>query len=213
MKRLLTERDVLDLLKRNANVIVIEQGTVITPLALDRIKRAGARIQWNDPTLQHDLFSSTPKDNIFPALALGSDHTGFKVKNEVAKSLQPTGITLLDVGCFSEESCDYPDFAAAVCAKILKNEAAGGILFDATGIPSAITANKFNGIRAAVCYNEFSALSARSHNNANILVVGARTLGIETISGIVKVFLNTRFEGGRHQRRLDKITHIEEIRK
>ena len=108
-----------------------------------------------------------------------------------------------------EKSCDYPDFAEAVSEKVQLGKVDCGLIIDATGIPSAITANKLEGIRAATCYNEFSAKSARSHNDANVLVLGAKTLGEETIKSIVDVWLNTSFEGGRHQRRLDKITGIE----
>lgn len=213
MSKLITERDVLELIKKNSDILVIPKGCVITPLALDRIKISGLRVQYEDPALNEDVFSPVHKNKLFPSLAVGSDHTGYKMKIEVSNLIKTHGVTLADVGCYNEESCDYPDYTAAVCAKILKNEATGGILFDATGIPSAITANKFTGIRAATCYNEFSALSARSHNNANVLVLGARTLGIETVKTIIDRFLTTPFDGGRHQKRLDKISRIEEIRK
>ncbi|OGU61030.1 MAG: ribose 5-phosphate isomerase B [Ignavibacteria bacterium RBG_13_36_8] len=143
-------------------------------------------------------------------MAIGSDHTGFKLKAEISKFLKERKYLVTDVGTFTEESCDYPDIAYTVAKKVAANEVDFGVLIDATGIPSAITANKVKGIRAATCYNEFSAQSAREHNNANVLVVGAKSLDEESIKTIIDVFLKTEFGGGRHQRRLDKITEIEE---
>ncbi|MDP3150168.1 MAG: ribose 5-phosphate isomerase B [Ignavibacteria bacterium] len=142
-------------------------------------------------------------------VVLGCDHTGLTVKNLLIKILIEKGFKIQDVGTFDEVSCDYPDFAYAAAKKVKSGEADFGIIVDATGIPSAITANKIKGIRAATCYNEFSAKSAREHNNANILVVGAKALGEETIKGILETWLTTKFGGGRHQKRLDKITEIE----
>ncbi|OGU46665.1 MAG: ribose 5-phosphate isomerase B [Ignavibacteria bacterium GWB2_36_8] len=143
---------------------------------------------------------------------MGSDHTGFKVKNILSKIITEKGFEVIDVGTFDEKSCDYPDFALAVAEKVQSMSVDFGIIVDATGIPSAITANKLKGIRAATCYNEFSTRSAREHNNANVLVLGAKALGEETIKSILEVWLNTNFGGGRHQKRLDKISDIERNR-
>ncbi len=142
-------------------------------------------------------------------IIIGSDHTGFEMKSKLIVFLNKKSLSVLDVGTKSGESCDYPDFAFEVGKKVALNDADRGILLDATGIPSCITANKIPGIRAATCYNEFSAKSSREHNNSNILVLGAKTLGEETIYSIVDVWLKTNFLGERHQRRLDKITGIE----
>ena len=119
------------------------------------------------------------------------------------------GFEVIDAGTFDETSCDYPDYAKKVALQVTSGESNFGILIDATGIPSAITANKIKGIRAATCYSNFSAKSSRAHNNANVLVVGSKTLGDETVKEIVSEWLATDFEGGRHQKRLDKITDIE----
>jgi len=119
------------------------------------------------------------------------------------------GFNLSDAGTFDEKSCDYPDFAKIVATGVAKDNYDRGIIIDATGIPSAITANKYKGIRAATCYNSFSAKSSRAHNNSNVLVIGAKALGEETIKLIVDEWLSTKFEGGRHQKRLDKISDIE----
>ncbi|RKY93890.1 MAG: ribose 5-phosphate isomerase B [Ignavibacteriae bacterium] len=142
-------------------------------------------------------------------ISIGSDHTGFKMKNILIKYLGERGFQLNDEGTFDEKSCDYLDFAKAVALKVATGNADFGIILDATGIPSSITANKIKGIRAATCYNAFSAKSAREHNDANVLVLGAKSLGEETIKTIIEVWFSTNFAGGRHQRRLDKISSIE----
>ena len=124
--------------------------------------------------------------------------------------MQVLGFKVKDFGTFSKESCDYPDFAREVAKNVAFKKAGFVILLYATGIPATITANKVPGIRAATCYNEFSARSAREHNNSNIIVLGAKSLGEETIKSILKVYFSTKFLGGRHQRRLDKISNLEQ---
>ncbi|NMB80861.1 MAG: ribose 5-phosphate isomerase B [Ignavibacteria bacterium] len=143
-------------------------------------------------------------------IVVGSDHTGVKVKKLVVEFLKSKLYEVLDVGTYSEESVDYPDIAFNVANRVVNKEFELGIIIDATGIPSAITANKIPGIRAATCYNEFSAKSSREHNDANILVLGAKAVGEETIKSIIDVWLNSNFLGDRHQRRLDKIKAIED---
>ncbi|MCE1188639.1 MAG: ribose 5-phosphate isomerase B [Ignavibacteria bacterium] len=207
MKKLITEQDILNLLKSGSTIFVKEKDMVLTPLALDRIKIAGIMI--SDGTTQTTRPVSSVNDYQFKSIVVGSDHTGFSVKKEIIGYLQKEGFIVTDIGCYSEESCDYPDFAIAAAQKVQKKEIELALLFDATGIPSAITANKLKGIRAVTLYNEFSAKSARSHNNANVAVLGAKTLGIETIKSILHTFLTTAFEGGRHQKRLDKIHLLE----
>ncbi|PKL82417.1 MAG: ribose 5-phosphate isomerase B [Ignavibacteriae bacterium HGW-Ignavibacteriae-3] len=142
-------------------------------------------------------------------IVIGSDHTGVKMKKILYDYLAEKGLELSDVGTFTEDAVDYPDIAYNVANRVSVGEATYGIIIDATGIPSAITANKIPGIRAATCYNEFSAKSSREHNNANVLVLGARALGEETIKSIADVWLSSGFLGDRHQKRLDKIAAIE----
>ena len=206
MTKLITEEDVAKAIKRGSKVIVAEKGSIITPLALDMIRSKKLTIIEKEI---HDYSSSSSVNFHFKKIAIGSDHTGFKVKNILIKYLTEKSYHVYDLGTMDEKSCDFPDFAEAVAEKVQQSKVDCGLIIDATGIPSAITANKLEGIRAATCYNEFSAKSARSHNDANVLVLGAKTLGEETIKSIVDVWLNTSFEGGRHQRRLDKITGIE----
>ena len=206
MNKLITEEDVAKAIKRGSTVIVAEKGAIITPLALDLIRNKKLTVIEKEI---HNYSSSSSVKFPFKKIAIGSDHTGFKVKNLLIKYLTEKSYQVYDLGTMDEKSCDYPDFAEAVAEKVQLGKTDCGFIVDATGIPSAITANKLEGIRAATCYNEFSAKSARSHNDANVLVLGAKTLGDETIKSIVNVWLNTPFEGGRHQRRLDKITGIE----
>jgi ribose 5-phosphate isomerase B len=141
-------------------------------------------------------------------IAIGSDHAGIKLKDKIKKSV--ADIEFIDVGAFSEESTDYPDHIAKVALAVQSGSADLGIGICGTGIGASIVANKFNGIRAALCTNEFMAEMSRRHNNSNILILGARITD-ETLSvAIVKKWLETPFEGGRHQRRLDKISSIED---
>lgn len=142
---------------------------------------------------------------------LGSDHGGYDLKNAILVHLKEQGIETEDVGCFSRESCDYPDYAVKVAEKITGNEdEVLGILCCGTGIGISIAANKVRGIRAACCSDCFSAKYTRMHNNANILCMGGRVVGPGLACMMADLFLNTPFEGGRHQRRVDKISAIEE---
>ena len=207
MKKLITEQDVVNTINNGSKVVIAGKQSIITPLAADMIRKHKLTIIEKDV---HSDFSSSATVNFpFKKITVGSDHTGFKIKNLLIKLLTEKGYQVYDEGTFDEKSCDYPDFAESVAEKVKRKEVDCGIIIDATGIPSAITANKIEGIRAATCYNEFSAKSSRSHNDSNILVLGAKSLGEETIKSIVDVWLKTSFEGGRHQRRLDKIHGIE----
>ncbi len=208
MKRLLTELDILKFAKTGKKVLFVEKNTLITPMAIDKAKILGIVVEYGTPPANTVDQGARPPLQ-FLKLAIGSDHTGYKTKLEILPFLAEAGVICVDVGCNSEASCNYPDFAIAVAQKVIKRDVDAGIVFDATGIPSCITANKIKGIRATTCYNEFSALSARSHNNSNIITLGAKALGIETIKSILKVWLRTPFEGGRHQTRLDKISALE----
>jgi len=206
MKKLWQEEDILRLAKEGKHSVEIGKGDIITPLALDRIKTLGIKIIDSSFTKDESNVSS----GVIKKIAIGSDHTGFELKKILTGILKEKSYFIIDVGTFNNESCDFPDFAHEVAQKVYLKEADRGIIIDATGIPSAITANKMPGIRAATCYNEFSARSSREHNDSNILVVGAKALGEETVKSILEVWFNTDFAGGRHQKRLDKIKNIEE---
>jgi ribose 5-phosphate isomerase B len=142
-------------------------------------------------------------------IVLASDHAGFKLKEFIKSALEAEGYGVLDVGTFSEESVDYPDYARLGCLEIVNGRAELGILICGTGIGMSIAANKIKGIRAAHCSNIYEAVMARRHNNANVLCLGSRVVGDEHAYAIVKTFLFETFEGGRHTRRIEKIAELE----
>lgn len=142
-------------------------------------------------------------------IALGNDHRAVKLKNVIMKFIESEGHTSINCGCDTNDSVDYPDFASLVADKILREEAELGILMCATGIGMSIAANKHRGIRAALCCSPDMAARSRQHNDANILCMGADFVDIDTALKIVSSFIKTGFEGGRHQRRLDRIAEIE----
>ncbi len=138
-------------------------------------------------------------------ILLGSDHAGFALKILIKEVLTSDGIPVEDLGCGDEKSCDYPAFARDLCEGILTGRASRGILVCGTGIGMSIAANRYNGIRAALCTTEFHARMSRAHNDSNVLVIGGRVTGSELALAILRVWLNTPFEGERHQRRIDLI--------
>ncbi len=142
-------------------------------------------------------------------IAIGSDHGGWALKQEILKHLEAKGVEYLDCGCFSEESVDYPDIAEALCANVLDGTCEKGILLCGTGIGISIAANKIDGIRAALCHSEFDAKMCREHNDANVMCLGGRTTGPNISLEMVDLFLSTDFGGARHQRRVDKIMALE----
>ena len=143
-------------------------------------------------------------------IAIGSDHGGFALKQEVMKHLDELGLAYKDYGTYTEDSCDYPVYGEAVARAVAGSEADRGIVICGTGIGISIAANKVRGIRAALCGDCFSAEFTRRHNDANILAMGARVTGPGLALKIVDTFLNTEFEGGRHARRVALIAEIEE---
>ena len=142
-------------------------------------------------------------------IALGNDHRAYELKNTIIKFIESAGHTALNYGCDSAESVDYPDFAALVANAVVKGQAERGILICGSGIGMSIAANKHRGIRAALCCNPEMAARSRMHNDANILCLGSDMISAETALQIVRNFINTDFEGGRHQKRLDKIAQTE----
>jgi ribose 5-phosphate isomerase B len=141
-------------------------------------------------------------------VAIGADHRGFRLKQEIAGLLAESGYDYKDFGSFSEQPVDYPDVAREVAQAVAKGEFDRGILICSTGIGVCIAANKVKGIRAALCCDSFCAARARQHNDANILCLAAEQKK-ETLAEMVRAFLTEKFEGGRHQRRIDKIKAME----
>lgn len=141
-------------------------------------------------------------------IALGSDHGGYEYKEMLKKHLSDRGIEYRDFGTSSSESCDYPDYAKPVCEAVLSGECESGILICGTGIGMSITANRYTGIRAAVCTEAFSAKATREHNNANVLCMGARVISPGKCIELADIFLDTPFSNDeRHIRRISKIEH------
>jgi ribose 5-phosphate isomerase B len=136
-------------------------------------------------------------------IAIGSDHGGRELKDLLVVFLNDRGVSIVDIGCNSNDSVDYPNFADAVCAKIQSGECDRGILVCGTGIGMSIAANRNRDIRAALCHEAFTARMSREHNNANVLCLGGRVIGPEIALDITRVWIETEFAGGRHQKRLD----------
>ncbi|MBI4411617.1 MAG: ribose 5-phosphate isomerase B [Deltaproteobacteria bacterium] len=143
-------------------------------------------------------------------IVLASDHAGFPLKKEVIGALKEIKASFEDLGCHSENSVDYPDFASQVARKVSAGEAERGILLCGTGVGMAITANKFKGVRAAAIGDLFTAKASREHNDLNVLCLGGRVVKPVVAREIVKTFLQTPFAGGRHEKRVEKIKKIED---
>ena len=142
-------------------------------------------------------------------IAIGSDHGGYALKEHIKAYLTSKGLTCLDVGCESLESCDYPIYGKAVGEAVASGKCEKGIVICTTGIGISISANKVKGIRAALCADSFTAEMTRRHNDSNVLALGAGIVGPNLADRIVDVFLSTEFEGGRHERRVNLMMDIE----
>jgi ribose 5-phosphate isomerase B len=142
-------------------------------------------------------------------LGVASDHAGFGLKEDMKEALQSEGHTVKDFGCEDENSCDYPDFANKLCAALLNEECERGVLVCGTGLGMSYTANRYKGIRAALCTSVEMAKMSREHNDANVLVLGSRVIESKLAHDILKTWLETPFDGGRHLRRIRKIDGLE----
>ena len=218
-KTILTERDIVNAVREGKKTLFADGNTVITPSAMDKAKEL--KLQFTDTKESPDqsrpvkaaesstAATTSSADVGSKLIVIGSDHGGFQTKEMLKKYLAEIGYRTLDIGTNSEEPCDYPDYAYAVARVVAKGEAWRGIMIDATGVASSIVCNKVPGVRAAACFNEFVAKSSREHNDANVLTLGAKVLGTELIKSIVKIWLETWFGGGRHKKRVDKISDVE----
>lgn len=142
-------------------------------------------------------------------VAIGCDHGGLHLKEEIKALLLTLGHEVEDFGTYTTESCDYPDIAVPVSRAVVDGQAERGILICGTGIGIGIAANKIDGIRAALCHDTFSAHASREHNDANVLTLGERVIGVGLAKDIVTIWMATEFEGGRHERRVEKIMALE----
>lgn len=204
-RTLIHESAVLDAARRGERTFPVPPGALVTPLARDAARERGiAFVTPGAAEPSAPAASSAPR-----VVAIGSDHGGFAMKQEIAAFVRGLGWAVEDVGTDGDAPCDYPDFAYAVARSVALGRAAFGIMIDGAGIGSAMVCNKVEGIRAACAYNEFTAWNARAHNDAHVLALGSRTLGIEVCKAIVRTFLATTFEGGRHAARVAKIMDVE----
>jgi len=195
----LSESELQDLVQRIV-ARTLGQSAAISPPAVDH----------TSAKRQPDSSSGQPEPaNKSRRIALGADHGGYTLKENLKPFLQKQGYQVDDCGTHSPESVDYPDFAYAVAKKVSDGEAWRGIIIDGAGIGSCMVANKVPGVRAAMCYDHATALNSREHNNANVLTLGAGMIEAPLARQIVLTWLNTNFGGGRHARRVDKIMNIE----
>jgi ribose 5-phosphate isomerase B len=211
MKPLITAAD-LERVLQNGELAITED-TLITPLAREEAERRGITFRIASAREQQAASSvasseSAPEKSA-RVVAIGADHGGFELKQQLKDYLRDWGYKVLDLGTDSTEPVDYPDFAEAVGNAVARGEAWLGIVIDSAGIGSSIAANKVPGARAALCYDRATARNSREHNDANVLTLGAKLIAPEAAREIVALWLSTPFAGGRHQRRVDKIRSIE----
>ncbi|HIG75470.1 MAG TPA: ribose 5-phosphate isomerase B [Bacteroidetes bacterium] len=207
-RALISERHVRDALDAGLSRLGVPENALVTALARDLAADRGLALV---PAAE---LAPAPAATNAPApppktLALGCDHAGFEMKAAMRAHAESLGWTVRDVGTHSAESVDYPDFAFAVARLVQTGEVARGLMIDGVGVGSAMVANKVPGVRAALCPDVFSAFNARAHNDANLLTLGSRTMGVESAKRVLAEFLSVEFEGGRHGRRVDKIRDVE----
>ena len=178
----------------------------IVSKVLDATGKSGGLSGSNSPQQSGESSCDTSAKKV---VAIGSDHGGFEMKAVLLEYVRELGHEVIDCGTHSKESVDYPDFALAVAEKLYNKQACRGIIIDGAGIGSCMAANKVPGIRAAMCYDYATANNSREHNNANVLTLGAGLLGLNQVKLIVKTWLDVAYAGGRHQKRIDKISAIE----
>ncbi len=197
-KTVITEDDVKDL---NAGAVLrIAEGARLTPLAADIVREKGIEIVRRVPRRG---------SGVLKLIAVGSDHGGFKMKEELKSLLKELGHQVHDFGTNSEEAVDYPDFAYAVARSVSEGATEVGIMIDGAGVGSAMTANKLPGVRAAACYSVKVARNSREHNDANVLTLGSGTITNNEMREIVQAWLATEISEDRHRKRVEKIKAIE----
>jgi len=209
-RRLVSEHDLRDL--PFGSEYPLPAGSLVTPLArqvaMDRhitLRTASTPASAVNPDPPRTLAHAASRR----AVALGADHGGFTLKESLKAYLGELGHEVIDCGTSSTEAVDYPDFALAVAELVSQGRTWRGILVDGAGIGSCMTANKVPGVRAAMCYDQSTALNSREHNDANVLTLGAGLIGDTLARQIVKTWLETPFGGGRHARRVEKIMDTE----
>lgn len=200
-KRVLTAADI-EASRPSRDEVIVPRGTIITDQARERARERGVRIRVEETV-------EAPSASAHRPVALGADHAGYELKEFLKQFLLQSGYEVQDLGTDSTAPVDYPDFACAVAQAVASGAAWRGVVVDGAGVGSAMAANKVAGARAALCYDRATARNSREHNDANVLTLAARMLVPETAREILAVWLETEFAGGRHQRRVDKITALE----
>lgn len=203
---LITEADVSALAPKST--LEVPENAILTPLARQAAMERGIDLQ-TPPKAVEPASRSRTSAPAQKTVAIGADHGGYALKQTLASYVQELGYHITDCGTHSAEAVDYPDFAYAVAQLVADGRAWRGIMIDGAGIGSCMAANKVPGVRAAMCYDISTAINSREHNDANLLTLGAGLVGTGLAKQIVKVWLETDFGGGRHARRVNKITSIE----
>jgi ribose 5-phosphate isomerase B len=198
MRRVLTYQDI-----PAAGELQVPIGAIITPSARDLAAERGVRIVLLPADQIHSV--APPERTV----AIGADHGGFQLKEQLKPLLTELGLAIRDVGVNEEKPVDYPDIAQQVAEMVASGVAARGVIVDGAGIGSAMAANKVPGVRAALCYDKASARNSREHNDSNVLTLGGRLLTRTQAEDVLRVWLGTAFGGGRHAARVAKITQIE----
>jgi ribose 5-phosphate isomerase B len=198
MRQVFTERDI-----PLGGELRVPAGSILTPSALDLAKDRGVKI------IELKKGETLAPVSAADTVAIGSDHGGFEMKQKLLPMFEELGLAVHDVGVQEAKTADYPDIAREVAELVAGGAAARGVIIDGAGIGSAMVANKFFGVRAALCYDRATARNSREHNDANVLTLGGRLLSITQAEEVLRTWLSTPFGGGRHAARVDKIKEID----
>jgi len=207
-RRVVTEADVRGAAQAG-RALAVPPGAVVTPAARDLARALGIALTETDAPTHGRTGAPGHKGTV---VALGADHGGYPLKEQLKGPLGELGYEVLDLGTASTDAVDYPDFAVAVARAVVQGRAWRGIMIDGAGIGSSMAANKIAGVRAALCHDLTTAQNAREHNDANVLTLGGTLIGTRLAVDIVRTFLATEFGGGRHARRVDKINSLDTAR-
>lgn len=217
-KILISEAVVQELIAAGKKKLEIPKGALVTPAAATLASSHGIKIIEVLPSKEQKAVSTPPQESASPdrrsetlgkLVAFGSDHGGFRLKQQLIEFAESLGYEALDLGTTDEQPCDYPDYAYAVAHAVASGQAWRGVMIDGAGIGSCVVANKVPGVKAACCHNEFVARNAREHNDTNVLTLGSRVTGSEVCKEILRIWLETWFAGGRHKARVEKINEVE----
>jgi ribose 5-phosphate isomerase B len=198
MRQVFTERDV-----PLGGEMRVPAGSILTPSALDLVKSRGVKL------VELKKGEALPPASAAETVAIGSDHGGFEMKQKLLPMFEELNLAVNDVGVHDGKAVDYPDIAQQVAELVAGGQAARGVIIDGAGIGSAMVANKFPGVRAALCYDRATARNSREHNDANVLTLGGRLLSMTQAEEVLRTWLSTPFGGGRHAARVDKIKEID----